>query len=321
VEGRSLPRVLYIGGMGRSGSTLLERLLGQLPGVCSVGEAVYVWKRGVVEGNRCGCGEPFRLCPFWNEVADVAFGGWDNVDVARVVELAAAVDRTRFIPLLLAPALRPALHRRLEQYVAYYATLYSAIGVVSGREVIVDSSKNASFAFCLRWCPGLDLRVIHIVRDSRAVAYSWTRKVIRPEAPTPRYLATHAPASAAWRWNYQNGAFQLLAGIGTPTLRVRYEDLVAAPAATIARLAAFAGLSANTNELDFIDGEGSSQSADLDVAHTASGNPMRFAAGRIPIRVDDEWRTAMSGVQRRTVAALTLPLLTHYGYLRSGFAA
>jgi hypothetical protein len=307
--------------MGRSGSTLLERLLGQLPGVCSVGEAVYVWKRGVVEGNRCGCGEPFRLCPFWNEVADVAFGGWDNVDVARVVELAAAVDRTRFIPLLLAPALRPALHRRLEQYVAYYATLYSAIGVVSGREVIVDSSKNASFAFCLRWCPGLDLRVIHIVRDSRAVAYSWTRKVIRPEAPTPRYLATHAPASAAWRWNYQNGAFQLLAGIGTPTLRVRYEDLVAAPAATIARLAAFAGLAANTNELDFIDGEGSSQSADLDVAHTASGNPMRFAAGRIPIRVDDEWRTAMSGVQRRTVAALTLPLLTHYGYLRSGFAA
>jgi hypothetical protein len=48
---------------------------------------------------------------------------------------------------------------------------------------------------------------------------------------------------------------------------------------------------------------------------------MRFATGRIPIRADDEWRTAMSGAQRKTVAALTLPLLAHYGYLRRGLAA
>ena len=33
-------RVLYIGGLGRSGSTLLDRMLGQLDGVWSVGELV-----------------------------------------------------------------------------------------------------------------------------------------------------------------------------------------------------------------------------------------------------------------------------------------
>ena len=315
MEGRARPRVVYIGGAGRSGSTLTERLLGQLPGVCTVGEVVYMCQRGIVEGNRCGCGEPFRRCAFWHDVLAAAFGGWDKVNVARVAELKAAVDRTRFIPWLLAPAVRPAFRRALDEYMSYNTKLYDAIAVVSGCGVVVDSSKNASFAFCLRACAGLELRVIHIVRDSRAVAYSWTRKVRRPEAMVPSYLPTNAPARTAWNWSYQNGALELLARIGTPTLRVRYEDLVAAPEVTLARIAAFSGLAVGDHELGFVGSDGKRRWADLGVAHTASGNPMRFATGRIPIRIDDEWRTAMSAAQRATVTAVTLPLLMHYGYL------
>ena len=80
-------RVLYLGGLGRSGSTLIERLIGQLPGVCPVGELVHLWQRGITEGERCGCGEPFRECPFWQQVGKAAFGGWDQVDVSRVAAL------------------------------------------------------------------------------------------------------------------------------------------------------------------------------------------------------------------------------------------
>ncbi len=50
-------------------------------------------------------------------------------------------------------------------------------------------------------------------------------------------------------------------------------------------------------------------------AHTASGNPLRFAAGKVPIRSDDRWRASMPDAERRTVTALTLPLLSHYGYI------
>ena len=56
-------RVLYVGGLSRSGSTLIERLIGELPGVCAVGELVHLWERGIAEGERCGCGEPFRRVP------------------------------------------------------------------------------------------------------------------------------------------------------------------------------------------------------------------------------------------------------------------
>ena len=147
--------------------------------------------------------------------------------------------------------------------------------------MLIDSSKHASLAFCLASRPEIDLRVIHLVRDSRAVAYSWTTRVARPDASAESYMTTYAPARAAAQWNIENGAIQLLARRGTPVLRVRYEDLVTAPEQTMLLLTAFAGLRADPSALDFISTEGDSRFAVLHEAHTASGNPMRFATGQV----------------------------------------
>jgi hypothetical protein len=313
---RALPRVVYLGGFGRSGSTLLERMLGELPGVCAVGEVAHMWQRSIVDGERCGCGEPFGICPFWREVGQKAFGGWADLDVGRVAELRSAVDRSRYIPLLATPAIPQSLRRRLDEYVGYYLRVYSAIADVSGCPTVVDSSKHASLAFCLRWHAELDLRVVHVVRDSRAVAFSWARRVSRPDAASDSYMTTYSPATAAGLWNAQNCALQLLAMEGVPTLRVRYEDLVAAPEVTLTAIADFAGIAAGEEKLGFLGGDATARWADLTVAHTASGNPMRFSTGRIAIRPDERWRVAMPTSHRRTVTALTLPLLAGYGYTR-----
>ncbi len=318
VDGSAKTRILYLGGLGRSGSTLIERLLGELPGVCAVGEVVHMWRRGVVEGERCGCGEPFGECPFWRLAGKAAFGGWDRLDVDRVAALRGAVDRTRFVPQLAAPAMRPAFRRALDEYVSYYQRIYAAIAEASGCSFIVDSSKHASLAFCLGRCQDLDLRIVHVVRDSRAVAYSWTKKVNRPDAAAAAasYMTRYSPANAAVQWNVQNGAMHLLARTGTPILRVRYEDAARAPEAVLRDIAGFAGLAAVGRALRFLGGAGDDRWAEFRAAHTVSGNPMRFTTGRIPIRPDESWRTAMPAGQRRMVTALTLPLLSHYGYGR-----
>ncbi len=316
VDGSAKTRILYLGGLGRSGSTLIERLLGELPGVCAVGEVVHMWRRGVVEGERCGCGEPFGECPFWRLAGKAAFGGWDRLDVDRVAALRGAVDRTRFVPQLAAPAMRPAFRRALDEYVSYYQRIYAAIAEASGCSFIVDSSKHASLAFCLGRCQDLDLRIVHVVRDSRAVAYSWTKKVNRPDAAAASYMTRYSPANAAVQWNVQNGAMHLLARTGTPILRVRYEDAARAPEAVLRDIAGFAGLAAVGRALRFLGGAGDDRWAEFRAAHTVSGNPMRFTTGRIPIRPDESWRTAMPAGQRRMVTALTLPLLSHYGYAR-----
>lgn len=316
-----LVRVLYIGGSGRSGSTLVERLLGALPGVRNVGEVIPMWERGLLQGERCGCGVPLPQCSFWREVGNVAFGGWDAFDVPKFLALKRSFDRNQHIPKLLAVGdsgrrLVPGAgtRRAAREYASVYARLYRAVQQVSGCTVIVDASKHASLPFCLRTAPGIDLRVMHLVRDPRAVAYSWTRPLKRPEAEgagsaSPRFFPTVSPARSAIRWNIVNLGFDVLARTGAPTRLVRYEDFLAAPLAEMRQLAEFAGVEP---DLSFMTDTG----ADLGPTHTAGGNPMRYSTGRIEFRRDDAWRSQLNTDARAVVTTLTLPLLAHYGYLR-----
>ncbi|MHB1430670.1 MAG: sulfotransferase family protein [Streptosporangiaceae bacterium] len=307
-------RVVYLGGLGRSGTTLIERLLAELPGVCAAGEVVHLWQRGLAEDERCGCGEPFGACGFWTGVGQAAFGGWDEVSVGQIATLRQEVDRTRHIPRLARGSLNGPARQHLADYTSYYLRLYQAIAQVGQCQAVIDSSKHASLAFCLSKRPEIDLRVIHVVRDSRAVAHSWASKVERPDSATRTYMTTYSPMRAAGQWNAENGAFQMLARRGVPVLRVRYEDLVGAPERMIRQMAGFAGLPGDL-DLDFIGADGHERWARLRPAHTASGNPIRFATGKLTIRPDERWRSAMPEGQRRTVTALTLPLLSHYGYV------
>jgi hypothetical protein len=307
-------RVLYVGGLGRSGSTLIERLIGQLPGACAVGELVHLWQRGITDDERCGCGEPFRQCPFWQQVGKAAFGGWDEIDVSRVAALRARVDRNRFIPALARRRVRPDTRQLLAEYTSYYARVYAAVAGVSGCDLVLDSSKHASLAFCLRRAPDVDLRVLHLVRDPRAVAYSWSRQVRRPDTDRPSYMTTYSPATAAVQWNIQNAAFGLLARTGCPTMRLRYEDFTAEPELTLRRIAGFAGLPAQ-DSYPFLTAGGAQVSARLDGSHSVSGNPMRFTTGQVPISRDEKWQTHMPRARQQAVTALTLPLMAGYGYL------
>ena len=306
------PRVLYLGGLGRSGTTVLERVLGELPGACSVGELVHLWQRGVLDDETCGCGTPFSGCPFWAEVGRRGFDGWDPALARRMEQLRPRVDRSRFIPRLLLPRLLGGRLPELREYLDTFLRLYRAISEVSGGAVVIDSSKHSSLAFCLRLEPGLDLRVVHVVRDSRGVAYSWTKEVQRPEASGEALMTQYSPARSAALWTGHNLFFGLLGRLGTPTRLLRYEDFVTDPRAVLGDLAAFAGLPMPPGSLGFLDG----MTATLSPSHTVAGNPMRFRTGPTTLRRDDAWREKLPRGRRWLVAALTGPLLARYGYLR-----
>jgi hypothetical protein len=309
-----LPRVLYIGGTGRSGSTLLERLLGEVPGLCPAGEVVHLWRRGLVEGQRCGCGAVFSECPFWTKVGHEAFGSWDGLDPERMVALQHAVDRTRYIPALVTPAISARHRRDRARFAADLERLYAAIGQVAGAEVVIDSSKHASSAFLLRTIAGLDLRVVHLVRDSHGVAFSWTKRVRRPEIVSGKgFMPRYRPGTVGRQWVTTNSLFHGLERLGVPTLFVRYEALVSEPAGEIRRILDFAGVAAGPEELAFLH----DHHAELEPGHSVSGNPMRFRHGRVPLALDEAWRKQMRPLHRRTVSAITWPLLLHYGYRNS----
>jgi hypothetical protein len=302
--------VLFIGGLGRSGSTLLELLLGQSDDVCALGEVVHLWERGLGNDERCGCGERFSRCRFWQRVGELAFGGWPAMDRDEVLSWKAAVDRTRFIPRLARARLSERQLASVRRYARLYARIYAAARQATGARVVIDSSKHASLAFALRWASDVDLRVVHLVRDSLAVAHSWGKQVRRPEVvDAEEYMPTFPPLRVSALWTAQNLAFELL-GRHAAVTRLRYEDFVADPAGTVRQVRALAGLPDRPDALRVL--------AEPAIAprpiHSIAGNPLRFDGRPLRVRPDRSWRTDMPAGTRRMVGATTLPLRLRYGY-------
>ena len=304
-------RVLYVAGMGRSGSTLVERAIAQLPGATGVGEVVFLWDRGLRRDERCGCGERFSACSFWQRVGKAGFGGWDQVDPDEMTALAEEVDDLRDIGQLAGPIVTRRFRARQRRYLEHYERLYAAIREVAGCDVVVDTSKLTSLAYSLRRAEHIDLRVLQLVRDPRAVAYSWTKTIRRPEVlDREAYMPTYRPSYMAALWSGHNALLELLPRLGTPTERLRYEDFVDDPLASLRRVAELAGLDVSGDALDFVSDSG----LDLGVVHTVSGNPSRFTTGRVSLRRDDAWRAELPASARRVVTALTWPGRRAYGY-------
>lgn len=302
--------VLYVGGLGRSGSTLTDLLLHSLPGHVAVGELFYLWRNGVLHDGLCACGEPFSACPFWTEVGERAFGGWRRADAQRVLHLQDRVDRSAVIPLLLSRRRPPGFAAALEEYTGVLARLYRAVADVAGAPVVVDSSKRASLAFVLRAMPEVRLTVAHVVRDPRGVAYSFSRHVPLPEGAA---LTGTQPRSrtlkVARRWVTVNALVAALPRLGVRSVRVRYEDLVRDPVRELSRVAAAEGRGSQVDPTVV-----SPDGLRVPRTHLVAGGRIRLADGVLPLRLDDAWRREMPARARRLVTVLTALSRARYGY-------
>ena len=302
--------MLYLAGWGRSGSTLAESLLDRVPGVVGVGEIKFLWERGLLQNRRCSCGTPLRSCPFWLEALGHAFGGIPDDATLRALDAASRRFRTRHLPgLMLRPASPP---DDLQWYYDVLGRLYRAVAAVARAEVVVDSSKFPSYLTALLQSPGLDVRVAHIVRDPRAVAYSWQRHRHDPDAPGDARMPRMHPGFTALYWSAWNLATERIArGAGLEYLRFRYEDLIADPAATLRSITRVAGARALVTGL--VEGG----EVEVPTTHQVSGNPIRFHTGPLALRLDDEWTTGMRIRHRYLTGAVTTPLRHRYGYRNS----
>lgn len=298
------PSVLLITGYSRSGSTLLARLLGKVDGFVSPGELRYLWQRGIVENRRCDCGAPCLRCEFWREVLIMAFGSAPPAALGEVVDLQRRVDRVHRIPGLM--RLDGRLPGDVAMYLRYWERLYQAIGEVSGERFIVDSSKDPSFGHILALSDELDLSVIHLVRDSRAVAYSWTRE--KHDPGTGKAMARQHPLQSALEWDIAEWAARRLTRRVTPSVTLRYEDFATDPGISLKKVLDLVGVTAEPP----LDGN----RAHLDSGHAVSGNPMRFENGVVSIRNDDQWQAELPRMSRALVTAATWAGLSAHGYLR-----
>lgn len=304
------PVVLYIGGSGRSGSTLLECLIAELPGVTVLGEVAHLWERGLVLNELCACGVAFHDCAFWSAVGDDAFGGWANVDVGRVRELKDAVDRQR--RMLQTARRRPSstVHGKSVEYADYYRRIYAAAARIAGTDIVVDSSKVAPTALALSHSDQINLRILHIVRDSRGVAFSWSKQVARPETGDTELMPQLSARESTQLWLSHNLSISALAYRGVPVHRFRYEDMLEDVAGTVREAWKQLALPGKA-EFSFMEGN----AIELHPTHSVAGNPMRFKNGLTTLRPDTAWKGKMSTKDRRLVTVMSYPALKWYRYL------
>ncbi len=132
-------KIVFILGIGRSGSTLLDVTLGSHPKFIGLGEIYATLRNDFNIFNNttrtCTCGNTVNKCPFWGEVAE------------------------RVLPKIS----RPMAER--------YQILLDVFNKIYGEDyIIVDSSKFLQALNTVRNLADVDLQTIYLLRDVRA----WT---------------------------------------------------------------------------------------------------------------------------------------------------
>ena len=305
-------RVIYIAGFGRSGSTVLDTVLGNHADTESVGELMYLNRAMTSDSEYCSCGEPARSCPFWAEVR----ARWlellpAGLDASAWHRLQARFERTRSLISVLR-----ARRRQGEDFAAYRAgvsALYRAIAELAEKEIIVDSSKSPVRALAIADMPGTDVRILHLVRDGRGCAGSLTKSYAPdPEAGIQAYTPGRPVWRSALRWLVVNRLSELALGAYPAGWRARifYEDLVADPRRVLAEIAPVAGLDLAHLADRLEAGER------LKPHHSIAGNRLRMSGG-VVLKADEDWRRNLTAGQRRVFWLLAGRLARRYGYPRT----
>ena len=91
------------------------------------------------------------------------------------------------------------------------ARVYAGITQVTGAMLIIDSSKLPSGAALLASRTDVTAYLLHVVRDPRAVAYSWQRPTAQPDRPKPALIEPHGLVDSTAKWVSWNALTELTA--------------------------------------------------------------------------------------------------------------
>lgn len=327
--GLKAARVAYVLAASHSGSTLLSMLLGSHPQLATIGEMKFSSQAmGDLDRYRCSCGVPIRACRFWQEVKNgMAARGYD-------FDLACAgtdyrLRDSRYAQRLLGPmhhgglleslrdaalCLSPAWRRQLPDIHRRNGALVSVIREITRADVVVDSSKVALRLKYLLRNPELDVKVIRLLRDGRAVALTYMDPAGFADARNPSYRGggwggsqqdehlTMAEAAHRWRRCMQEAESVLRDMPASQWIEVRYEDYCHDPEATLNRLHQFLGVAPNGLPREF-----------RSIEQHVIGNGMRLDTTS-EVHLDERWREVLTEQELRAFDKIAGATNRRYGY-------
>jgi hypothetical protein len=330
MENKPPVRLVYILSASHSGSTLLAMLLGSHTNIVTVGE-LKATNLGDINRYRCSCGALIQQCEFWNQVRQVMREEGYSFDIANTSTdffgINSAYVRYLLRPLVRGPILEglrdlalkisPIWRRSLTSIQKQNLALIRIVCRLANARVIVDSSKIGLRLKYLLQNPELDIKIIRLIRDGRAVAMTYTDPAGFADSENPELRAGGMGGNrdsekmsinqAAREWRRSNEeAQQILARVPSDRwIEIRYEHLCRNSEATLARIFRFIGVEPH-----------SAVKAFRSKAMHVLGNGMRLDSCN-EIKVDQRWKQQMTSHQLAQFEAIAGTLNQRYGYHKS----
>lgn len=249
-------KVVFILGTGHCGSTLLDMLLGAHPKIEGLGEVLNIFR-----GMSCTCGKKDYKCSFWVEASNTL--SLKHFDIFRK-KIDFLIDRKQFLRKT---------DRMPVDYMVYIREneqLFTNVLNASGAEILVDSSKSTARVALLSSSEIIEPVLIHLVRDGRAVTWSYMKKYGHPLRCMMNWMLYNIKASILIR-RYSS----------LEHIFIRYEDLATHPDIVLRELMKKLNLPYNEDMLDFRNSE----------QHQIGGNRMKFRSEGI--QLDRAWKRDM----------------------------
>ncbi len=276
-----------------SGHSLLALLLDAHPQIRHTGDTIL--RAHLNQRAQCACGQPFMQCEFWG-----ALRGWPGYAALRD-EFQGGPLKTLFsLPSLfplqkLMYAASPALQRytaHLLDYPAQVRALTGAPLAFFGRKRLAD--------LLLPLAAGAPARVLHLTKHPLAQVISFRKR-------TARARQSLADLGREWRFYNQRVVQAAWLRPDTAYLHIRYEDLCAAPQATLTHICEFLGLDFHPDML---------RPGEVRPGHVLGARSLVGAAGeKFPgIRPPDLSFEALSAAEQAAVWRVTAPLAQRLGY-------
>ncbi len=252
-------KVVFILGSGHCGSTLLDLLLDCHSQIVGVGELQHLARDPV-----CACGRNVVDCPFWHAAAIKI--KYDLQAHRKKIDF--LLNRPRFWQR------RGLDWQRLDSesdFVGVYQSLFEYILQQSGKEVIVLSSKSVPLFELLQKSEVIEPVVIHLVRDGRAVVWSYMKKY-------------NSALPFIWKWIAENIKVEILKlrYKQIKFLTINYQQLTRDPEGTLKAILAELSLPWQPEILNFRDCP----------HHQVGGNRMKLRKDST-IKEDLEWKSKM----------------------------
>jgi hypothetical protein len=300
-------KIVCITGWCRNGSTIIGNILNEIPGFFHVGEIHFLWKNSAGRGanNSCGCRKPLTECDIWSQVlaAGRPAGTTAEAHAAAVIRRQLACVRTRHTWRVLNRGLHG---EEIREHADLMALTYHTAAKIMDARVIVDTTKIPGEAALLPHLAGVEPYFVHLVRDPRAVAQSWSS--------WKQYAYPMSSSKTTAYWHGFNTASQaILRRHPGRSMFLRYEDFIADPSRGVDRLLTLCGADPAANPM------AGGRTIELHTNHTVTGNPDRFDTGATVIRErDDSWRTRLATSARLAAVTLSWPQFRRYGYRYRG---